>query len=107
MSMTARDQQPTLSVANPRLSRGCAGRLSRDERSRSPQVPDRTVDGHPFRDFAEVIGHAFVTEPMMTWPLGGRTDDIEERRVRANALFLEPLMDRGIVWETADGHGAL
>ena len=56
---------------------------------------------------AEVIGRAFVTEPMMTWPLGGRTDDLEERCVRANALFLKPLMGRGIVWETGDGHGAL
>jgi GNAT superfamily N-acetyltransferase len=56
---------------------------------------------------ADVIGRAFVTEPMMTWPLGGRTDDLEERCIRANELFLEPLMDRGIVWESVDGHGAL
>ena len=26
----------------------------------------------------------------MTWPLGGRTDDLEERCIRANTLFLEP-----------------
>jgi GNAT superfamily N-acetyltransferase len=53
------------------------------------------------------MGRAFVTEPMLTWTLGGRSDDLEERCVRAYALFLKPLMDAGIVWETADGHGAL
>jgi hypothetical protein len=56
---------------------------------------------------AEVIGRAFVTEPMMTWPLGGRTDDPRGALHSSERLFLEPLMDRGIVWDTADGHGAL
>lgn len=70
-------------------------------------VEIRAADPNRRAHIAEVIGRAFVTEPMMTWPLGGRTDDLEERCIRANALFLEPLMDRGIVWETADGHGAL
>jgi hypothetical protein len=54
-----------------------------------------------------VIGRAFVTEPMMAWPLGGRPDDLEERCVRFHALFVAPLMGRGIVWESTDGHGAL
>ena len=72
-----------------------------------PVVEIRAADSNRRAHIAEVIGRAFVTEPMMTWPLGGRTDDLEERCIRANALFLEPLMDRGIVWETADGHGAL
>ena len=53
------------------------------------------------------MGRAFVTEPMMTWPLGGRSDDLEVRSVRAYALFLKPLMRAGVVWETTDGHGAL
>lgn len=56
---------------------------------------------------ADVLGRAFVTEPMMTWPLGGRSDDLEERCIRAYALYLGPLVDQGLVWETADGHGAL
>jgi ribosomal protein S18 acetylase RimI-like enzyme len=56
---------------------------------------------------AEVIGRAFVTEPMMSWPLGGRADDLEERCIRFHAQFLEPLMGRGIIWESTDGLGAL
>jgi GNAT superfamily N-acetyltransferase len=44
---------------------------------------------------------------MMAWPLGGRADDLEERCIRLHALFLEPLMDRGIIWESTDGHAAL
>jgi ribosomal protein S18 acetylase RimI-like enzyme len=56
---------------------------------------------------ADVIGRAFVTEPMMAWPLGGRTDDLEERCIRFHALFVAPLMGRGIIWESTDGHGAL
>ena len=43
----------------------------------------------------------------MTWALGGRTEDLEERCIRYHALFLEPLMGRGIIWESTDGHGAL
>jgi GNAT superfamily N-acetyltransferase len=70
-------------------------------------VEIRPADSSRRAHIAEVIGRAFVTEPMMTRPLGGRPDDLEERCIRANALFLEPLMGRGIVWETADGHGAL
>lgn len=56
---------------------------------------------------AEVLGRAFVTEPMMTWPLGGDPDDLTERCIRAYALYLGPLLDAGLVWETADGHGCL
>ena len=56
---------------------------------------------------AQVIGRAFVTEPMMSWPLGGGVEDLEERCIRFHMLFLEPLMHRGIVWETRDGLGAL
>lgn len=56
---------------------------------------------------ADVLGRAFVTEPMMTWPLGGAADDLEERCVRAYALYVGPLLDQGFVWETTDGHGVL
>lgn len=70
-------------------------------------VEIRPADSSRIAHIADVIGRAFVTEPMMAWPLGGRTDDLEERCIRYHALFLEPLMDRGIVWESADGHGAL
>src|SRR5215218_649195 len=67
----------------------------------------RPADPSHIARVAEVLGRAFVTEPMMTWPLGGRSDDLEERCIRAYALFLGPLLDEGLVWETADGHGAL
>ena len=65
------------------------------------------ADSSRVAHLAEVIGRAFVTEPMMAWPLGGRADDLEERCIRYHALFIEPLMDRGIIWESTDGHGAL
>jgi GNAT superfamily N-acetyltransferase len=70
-------------------------------------VEIRAADSSRIAQIAEVIGRSFVTEPMMAWPLGGRTDDLEERCIRFHALFLEPMMGRGIIWETTDGHGAL
>ena len=95
------------------------GSRSGDEDDKSEEEEDRRAGAcmlarwwrsvRPIRpDSAHRGGHwrAFVTEPMMTWPLGGRTDDLEERCIRANTLFLEPSWT-GIVWETADGHGAL
>jgi hypothetical protein len=45
-------------------------------------VEIRPADSSRIAHIAEVIGRAFVTEPMMTWPLGGRTDDLEERCIR-------------------------
>ena len=57
-------------------------------------VEIRPADSSRIAQIAEVIGRAFVTEPMMTWPLGGRTETLEERCIRYHALFLEPLMDR-------------
>ena len=56
---------------------------------------------------AAVMGRALGADPMMTWSLGGRSDDLEERCVRAYELYLQPLIDAGMVWESADGHGAL
>ena len=70
-------------------------------------VEIRPADSSRIARIAEVLGRAFVTEPMMTWPLGGRSDDLEERCIRAYVLYLGPLLDEGLVWETADGHGAL
>ena len=70
-------------------------------------VEIRPADSSRIAHIAEVIGRAFVTEPTMTWPLGGRTDDLEERCIRFHALFVAPLMGRGIIWESTDGHGAL
>ena len=70
-------------------------------------VEVRPADPRRIARIAEVCGRAFVTEPMLTWPLGGRGDDLEERCIRAYALYLGPLLDEGLVWEDADGHGAL
>ena len=70
-------------------------------------VEIRPADSSRIAPIAELIGRAFVTEPTMAWPLGGRTDDLEKRCIRGYELYLEPLMDMGIVWESADEHGAL
>ena len=70
-------------------------------------VEIRPADSSRLAHIAEVIGRAFVTEPMMAWRLSGRTDDLEERCIRFHGLFLAPLMGRGIIWESTDGHGAL
>ena len=70
-------------------------------------VEIRPADSSRLAHVAEVIGRAFVTEPMMTWGLRGPTETLEERCIRFHELFLEPLVDRGIVWESSDGHGAL
>jgi ribosomal protein S18 acetylase RimI-like enzyme len=70
-------------------------------------VEIRPADSSRIAHIAEVVGRAFVTEPMMTWSLGGRTDDLEERCVRFHELFLAPLMGREIIWESTDGRGAL
>ncbi len=70
-------------------------------------VDIRPADSSRIAHVAGVIGRAFVTEPMMAWPLGGRTDDLEGRCIRYHALFLAPLTGRGIIWESTDGQGAL
>lgn len=67
----------------------------------------RAADSNRLAEIAEIIGRAFVTEPTMAWPLGGRAVDLEERCIRFHALFLEPMMGPGIIWETTDGNGAL
>jgi hypothetical protein len=55
-------------------------------------------------DLASVFGRAFVSEPMMTWPLGEGAD-IEGRLVRAFDFFLEELIELGMVWEETAGLG--
>jgi hypothetical protein len=41
---------------------------------------------------ASVLGRAFVTEPMMCWPLSSH-GNIEERVVRAFEYFIDSLID--------------
>jgi len=43
----------------------------------------------------------------MTWPLGVRDDELVERCIQTYALYLGPLLNAGLVWETTDGHGVL
>jgi GNAT superfamily N-acetyltransferase len=52
---------------------------------------------------ATVFGSAFVTEPMMRWPLGEQSD-IAERCIRSFTYFLEPALELGIVWTTRDAN---
>src|SRR5688572_32218874 len=102
-----------LSRQNPGLRRVAPFALSRvflpvrDAVMLRAVVEIRPADSSRIAHIAGVLGRAFVTEPMLTWPLGGRSDDLEERCVRAYALYLRPLLDARLVWETADGHGAL
>jgi GNAT superfamily N-acetyltransferase len=54
---------------------------------------------------ASVFGRAFVTEPMMRWPLGEH-GDVVDRFTRCFSYFLEDVLARGIVWETGGVSGA-
>lgn len=54
---------------------------------------------------ASLFGRAFVTEPMMRWPLGEH-ERIDERFVRCFEYFLEDLSDRAIVHEAGVAAGA-
>jgi GNAT superfamily N-acetyltransferase len=51
-----------------------------------------------------VLGNAFVTEPMLRWPLG-ESDDLAERLTLCFTYVLEELIPRGMVWESDDGTG--
>ena len=55
-------------------------------------VEIRPADPTRIAQIAGVLGRAFVTEPMMTWPLGGSAEDLEERCIQAYALYLGPLL---------------
>jgi ribosomal protein S18 acetylase RimI-like enzyme len=54
---------------------------------------------------ASVLGRAFVTEPMMRWPLGASETD-DARLIEAFTYFLDALIELGVVWEAGDGLGA-
>ena len=54
---------------------------------------------------ASVLGRAFVTEPMMRWPLGDH-GDVEQRFVQCFEYFLESLVELGVVWEAGTAMGA-
>lgn len=54
---------------------------------------------------ASVLGRAFVTEPMMRWPLGEH-GDVEQRFVQCFEYFLESLVELGVVWEAGTAMGA-
>jgi GNAT superfamily N-acetyltransferase len=61
--------------------------------------------GDRLATLASVMGRAFVTEPMLRWPLGDG-HGLEERCVRCFELFLPNLIEHGLVWEAGDGVGA-
>ncbi len=54
---------------------------------------------------ADLLGRAFVDEPMMRWPFGEH-GDVEERFTRCFEYFLEGVIPRGTVWEAGDAIGA-
>jgi GNAT superfamily N-acetyltransferase len=54
---------------------------------------------------AGVFGRAFVTEPMMRWPMGAEGDPTD-RFTRCFDFFLRKVLPEGIVWEAGDGSGA-
>jgi ribosomal protein S18 acetylase RimI-like enzyme len=70
-------------------------------------VPVKITQAEPDRlsTLSSVFGRAFVTEPMMRWPLGDQ-GDIEQRYSRAFAYFLEDLIPLGMVWEAGEAIGA-
>ncbi len=69
----------------------------------SVEVAQATPDRLPA--VASTIGRALVTEPMLRWPLGVDAD-LEARSIRNFEHYLEPLIELGIVWATADTLGA-
>ena len=54
---------------------------------------------------ADLLGRAFVVEPMMRWSLGLQ-GDVEERFVRCFEYFLESVIAAGTVWEAGQALGA-
>lgn len=67
------------------------------------EITQATADRLPA--LSALLGRAFVDEPMMRWPFGVQ-GDIEERFVRCFEYFLEPLIERGTVWEAGTALGA-
>jgi GNAT superfamily N-acetyltransferase len=62
-------------------------------------TPDRR------ESLAPVFGRAFVTEPMMRWPMGAQ-GDLVDRFTRCFDCFLEQALPLGLVYESSGGHGA-
>jgi ribosomal protein S18 acetylase RimI-like enzyme len=54
---------------------------------------------------AKVFGHAFVTEPMMRWPMGA-AEDQARRFTQVFHVFLEEALEAGVVWTIDGGAGA-
>jgi GNAT superfamily N-acetyltransferase len=54
---------------------------------------------------APVFGRAFVSEPMMCWPMGEH-GDVVDRFTRCFASFLNAAADVAVVWEAGDAQGA-
>jgi ribosomal protein S18 acetylase RimI-like enzyme len=65
----------------------------------TPAGPDRLPV------LASLFGRTFVVEPMMRWPLAVH-GDVEERFTRYFALFLESVIELGMVWEAGAAMGA-
>jgi GNAT superfamily N-acetyltransferase len=54
---------------------------------------------------SELLGRAFVDEPMLRWPLGTH-GDLAARFIRAFELQYETLVERGMLWEARDARVA-
>jgi GNAT superfamily N-acetyltransferase len=54
---------------------------------------------------ASTFGRAFVSEPMMLWPMG-LAGDVADPLTRCFRYCLELALGLGVVWEAADGNGA-
>jgi ribosomal protein S18 acetylase RimI-like enzyme len=67
------------------------------------EITQATPDRLPA--LADLLGRAFVVEPMMRWSLGVH-GDVEERFVRCFEYFLERVIPAGTVWEAGQALGA-
>lgn len=63
-----------------------------------PVTPDRLPVA------AGVLGRAFLDDPMVRWGLGG-DHDLDARMTRYFEIINADAVERGWVWETADGNG--
>jgi GNAT superfamily N-acetyltransferase len=64
-------------------------------------VPAR-IDRLPV--LADVLGRAFIDDPMIRWPIAGGPG-IEERVARNFMVIFQPLMDQDTMWEANEGAG--
>ncbi len=54
--------------------------------------------------FADVVGRAFVDDPMIRWPMA-EAPDMQDRVVRFFAAVYGPFMEAGTIWEAGRGAG--